>query len=599
MRCPECGADLDADALFCPECGANPHLQPAARAGLGCRRFLPVLWAVLAVALALGLLAIAAWRGMVEGRNEWQGNAEATAEAELARCQTYLTEGNWALAAAACREADRLNPGAAGAREGWATAVAALTPEPTPTVEIVVRSSEDIFALAEERFSAQDWRGALEALNELWTLDAAFQADRVNEMRHASLVALANLALEDGRLEEAIFYLDQAAAFSALDPELETERQLAARYVSALNFCGVDWEECTSRLSALYTAYPTYRDVFEQLVTAHLEWAETMASIQEWCPAEVQYGEFLALRPDPNIEAKEADAAQRCLLATPTPIPGQITGTVTVTVEGFNVGRLAYSAYNADLGIYDLYVLSAYDQRLSKLASNAYQPNARRDGGLLVYRGVPGIQAIPPAGGGAVTLVDDPAAYWPTMSPDGSRVAYARQESDGWRIYVAPTDGSSEPQALVPGKYPLWGPNGVLAYSGCVVSNSARGVCVIDPNTPDANPVPLTADPNDVPTSWSPDGGNISYMSNHGGDWDVYLVSTSGGVALLTADDEAPASDGLPAWAPDGSAIAFISNREGKWELYLMSPNGTDVRKVLDIGPSHPNWTLDRLSWSP
>ena len=98
MRCPECGADLDADALFCPDCGANPHLQSVARAGFGCRRFLPVLWGVLAVVLALGLLAIAAWRGMVEGKHEWQGNAEATADAELARCQTYLSEKNWALA---------------------------------------------------------------------------------------------------------------------------------------------------------------------------------------------------------------------------------------------------------------------------------------------------------------------------------------------------------------------------------------------------------------------------------------------------------------------------------------------------------------------
>jgi tetratricopeptide (TPR) repeat protein len=558
-----------------------------------------LVWGAVALLLALGLLGIAAWRGYVVGKEQWQSNAEATADAELLRCQTYLSQRNWALAAAACREANRLNPDAKDAAAGWATAVVALTPEPTPTVTVVARSADDIFAEARGHFDAGEWRETLAALNELWSLEPAYQPDQVNEIHHSALIALGRQALEDGSLEEAIFYLDQAAAFGPLDPELETERQLAARYVSALNFCGVDFEECTSRLAALHTAYPDYRDVYQQMVYAYLNWAEAMANIQEWCPAEVHYGEYLALQPEPVVEAKKADAAERCLLATPTPIPGQITGTITVTVEGFNVGRLVYSAYNNDLGFYDLYALSAYDQQLSNIASNAGQPNFRRDGGMLVYRGVPGLQAMPPTGGGAVTLVGDPSAYWPTWSPDGSRLAYARQESDGWQIYVVQANGSSEPQKLVSGKYPIWGPQGALAFSGCFIGNSARGVCVIDPNNPDAAPVPLTADPNDTPTSWSPDGGNIAYMSNHGGDWDVYLVSTGGGVVLLTGDDDAPASDGLPTWAPDAGAIAFISNRDGGWALYLMSPNGENVRKMVDIGAQHPNWLLERLSWAP
>jgi hypothetical protein len=560
---------------------------------------MPLVWAALASLLALALLALAAWRGAVAGKDQWQANALATADGWFAQCQTFLAEGKWALAAAACFEADRLKPGYEGAAEGYATAVTALTPQPTPTIEIIERAVEDIFAEAQQHFDAQDWRNALEALNELWAFDPAYQAEQVDQMRYTALVSLGRQALEEDWLEEAIYYLDQAAAFGSLDADLEAERQLAGRYVSALNFCGVDWQECTDRLADLRATYPSYRDVFEQSVNAYLGWAEAMAALQEWCPAEVQYGQALLLRPDANVEAKQADAAERCLLATPTPIPGQITGTITVTVEGFGVGRLVYAAYNGDLGVYDLYLLSAYDQRLSRLASNASQPQWRRDGGSLVYRGVSGLQAIPAAGGGPVTLLGDPSAFWPTWSPDGARLAFARQETDGWRIYVTAADGSSEPQPLALGKYPLWGPQGALAFSGCVVDGAARGVCVIDPNDPNAVPVPLTSNPNDTPASWSPDGFNIAYMSDHGGDWDVFLVNTAGGVVLLTVDDQAPASDGLPAWAPDGSAIAFISNREGGWGVYLMSPAGGDARKLLDIGAQHPNWLVERLSWAP
>jgi tetratricopeptide (TPR) repeat protein len=560
---------------------------------------LPLLWGALAVLLALALLALAAWRGMEEGKQQWQHNAEATAGAEFARCEAYLSEENWALAQAACREADRLKPGYAGASEGYATAVAALTPQPTPTIEIIERASEDIFGEARERYNAQDWHGTLEALNELWQTDPTFGANEVNDMRHTVLIALGRQTLDAGKLEEAIYYLDQAAAFGPLEPDLETERQLAARYVSALNFCGASWEECTNRLSQLHSTYPDYRDVFDQLVGAYLNWAESMAGIQEWCPAEAQYAQALHLRPDSITEEKRANAAQRCLLATPTPIPGQVTGTLTVTVDGFNVGRLTYSAYNDELGVYDLFTLSAYDHRLSKTVSNAGQPNWRRDGGMLAYRGVSGLQGVPTAGGGPVTLVNDPSAFWPTWSPDGNRLAYARQETDGWRIYIASLDESLGLQPLTMGKYPLWGPQGALAFNGCIVDGTPRGICVIDPNDPNAIPVHLTADPNDTPISWSPDGGNIAYMSNHGGDWDVYLVNTAGGVVLLTADDEAPASDGLPAWSPDGSAIAFVSNREGSWQLLLTSPDGSNVRKMLDIGSRHPNWHIERLSWGP
>jgi tetratricopeptide (TPR) repeat protein len=597
MRCAECGAKMKEDALFCPECGAAP--DPRSASNGGCRRLFPLLWGMLALVLALGVLVLAAWRGVVEGKRQWQSNAEATADAEVARCNDYLSEGRWALAAAACRQANSLKPGISGAAEGYATAVAALTPEPTPTIVITQRSPEEIFSEAQGRFDNGDWQGAVEALNELWKFDASYRVDEAKAMRFTALVSLGQETLDAGRLEEAIYYLDQATELNPLDPELELERQQAARYVSALNYCGVDWDACTERLSDLYAAYPDYRDVYDRLVGSYLNWAEAMAGIQEWCPAEVHYGQALNLRPDPELEGKQADAAQRCLTATPTPIPGQITGTVTVTVEGFSVGRLAYAAYNPDLGVYELYSLSAYDQRLSRLASSATQPNWRRDGAMLLYRGAAGVQAVAASGGAPVTVLGDPTAFWPSFAPDGSRLAFARQEEAGWRIYTAPADGSAEPEPLVYGKYPLWGPQGALAFSGCLVDGTPRGVCVVDPYTPEAIPVPLTADPNDTPTSWSPDGGNISYMSNHGGDWDVYLVSTSGGVAVLTSDDEAPASDGLPAWAPDGSAIAFLSNREGTWKLYLMAPNGMDVRSLVELGAQHPNWLLERLAWGP
>jgi Tol biopolymer transport system component len=184
---------------------------------------------------------------------------------------------------------------------------------------------------------------------------------------------------------------------------------------------------------------------------------------------------------------------------------------------------------------------------------------------------------------------------WPTFSPDGSRVAYAAQDAAGtWQIMIAPTDGSAEPSIHAAGRGPVWGPTGLLAWTGCE-AGGACGIFADNPND-DQPPTRLTASINDIALNWAPNGGMLAYMSNGTGNWDIYLLSLTGGVVVLTDD---PASDGLPAWAPDGSGLAFVSNRDGAWGLYLMGPNGEDPHKILALGPSLPNWTAQRLSWAP
>ena len=112
----------------------------------------------------------------------------------------------------------------------------------------------------------------------------------------------------------------------------------------------------------------------------------------------------------------------------------------------------------------------------------------------------------------------------------------------------------------------------------------------------DQPPTRLTTSASDIGLTWAPNGALLAYMSDVTGNWDVYLLSVTGGVTLLTDD---PAADGLPVWAPDGSGLAFISNRDGTWGLYLMGPNGENQHKILTLGPNLPDGTRQRLSWAP
>jgi Tol biopolymer transport system component len=175
-------------------------------------------------------------------------------------------------------------------------------------------------------------------------------------------------------------------------------------------------------------------------------------------------------------------------------------------------------------------------------------------------------------------------------------MAYSAQDATGaWQIYIAPVDGSAEPQPHAGGKWPTWSRNGWLAWNGCDTSGSC-GIFIDNPDDDQQQPIQLSTSSYDIALSWHPDGGSLIYMANHTGNWEIYQVNTDRSFKQLTDD---AGSDGLPVWSPDGSKVAFISDRGGEWGVYLMNADGGDQHIILELGPDMPSWTSQRLSWGP
>lgn len=66
----------------------------------------------------------------------------------------------------------------------------------------------------------------------------------------------------------------------------------------------------------------------------------------------------------------------------------------------------------------------------------------------------------------------------------------------------------------------------------------------------------------------SPDGKTVAFTYKG----DIYTVPAAGGRAVQLTTN--PAHDTRPVWSPDGTRIAFASNREGSFDVFVMSSGG-------------------------
>jgi len=108
----------------------------------------------------------------------------------------------------------------------------------------------------------------------------------------------------------------------------------------------------------------------------------------------------------------------------------------------------------------------------------------------------------------------------------------------------------------------------------------------------------LTEDPNDRSPVFSPDGQRIAVTYWQNDHYEVHTLNANGtGRARLT---ETPLSalaeqrlagvtprsynNAAPAWSPDGSQIAFVSDRGGQWQFWVMNADGANQRLLFPEG---------------
>jgi len=175
--------------------------------------------------------------------------------------------------------------------------------------------------------------------------------------------------------------------------------------------------------------------------------------------------------------------------------------------------------------------LDGSDQRqLTNGASGEQNPQFSPDGRWLVYRtafGRASVWKMPATGGDAVPITGK-MSRTPTVSPDGTLVAYVYREDEGpWRLAVAPFDGGEPVSTFeLPSPYEprgvRWTPDGrAIAYL-----DARNGVSNIVAQPLDGGaPVPVTSFTTGriLAFAWSRDGKQLALSRAMGGG-DVVLI---------------------------------------------------------------------------
>ena len=205
-------------------------------------------------------------------------------------------------------------------------------------------------------------------------------------------------------------------------------------------------------------------------------------------------------------------------------------------------------------------------------------------------------------------------SYGPSVSPDGSRIAYADYKQQ-WEIVTTRPDGSDERRVTdndTSDISPVWSPDGSMI----VFVSHKRGtrpweikVLATEGSDPPLSLVVVEPDPADffLQGPWnlelSPDGSRLAFSAlvyPRQGDYrrDLYVVEWDGSNLTKLAE-----GTGMPSWSRDSRRIAFA--RRELWNgvyravgVYTIERDGTGLREVVAFPTGSFPWS-ESLSWSP
>ncbi len=309
-----------------------------------------------------------------------------------------------------------------------------------------------------------------------------------------------------------------------------------------------------------------------------------------------------------DLRCAEAEAPPP--VATPAPTgqagPPQPTAAPLPTIGG----RIAFSAG----GMLHI-VNAATGQDTVAPIPNMRQPDFRADGQLIIANGEGGgrdsLWTIDARTGGFVReqspFTNDFRPFW---SMDGTQIVYdsLHQGKGNYILYKNVLDSKRDEflavgSMAVIGTSPVWMHDDWIAFTGCdywLPSERGGGSKCGIYRMPSWGGQPALVKSGDLTMRATDNhGGQLLFMSQESGNWEVYIIPSQGGTARNLSDSPS-SQDGLGTFSPDGRLVAFVSNRGGGWAVWVVKPDGSAPTKLFNLpAPLTGTWTEEHISWGP
>lgn len=244
-------------------------------------------------------------------------------------------------------------------------------------------------------------------------------------------------------------------------------------------------------------------------------------------------------------------------------------------------GRLLFTEMNPELNL----VIAALDgSQRQVLAPQSSRGKFSPDGQKVAYPSNDGI-VILDLSTNTTAVLEGPAGYDLTWSPDGAQIAYVTA-GNIYGVFVAPLAGGSTPKQLSNLGYESlagWSPDGSQLYYAIPGAGGDGSFLLRAVNTATGESYDLFTLENSsrkapMPAI-SPDGKWVAYRASDNSS--LYLKGMDGSPARLLLDKPAEATNGI-AWEKEGHllGVSLITPQNPDGEILLMSPDSCETYRL-------------------
>ncbi|MCY1073386.1 TolB family protein [Archangium lansingense] len=188
--------------------------------------------------------------------------------------------------------------------------------------------------------------------------------------------------------------------------------------------------------------------------------------------------------------------------------------------------------------------------------------------------------------------------FEPSVSPDGTQVAFVSSRTGDPEIYVMKADGTDVRQLTnfhMEDMAPKWSPDG--KWIAFLSDREGRvRVFVVKPDGTGMRAVSgsqVTGEEREP--AWSPDGKKLAFVGRAKDQKArIWVADMAGGEPVALTDGKS--IDDQPAWSPDGKYVVYVSERTGDVELFLMRANGSGQTQLTNSKGADwlPRWFVPK-----